>query len=95
MPLVNAAGPPLVDVLDDLVSRFVLNCPEEEKTSFERFFFQIEAAFWFYDDHYREQFPEQYPTMTLRLFAEKLFKHCEVLKPYKAQSAELFAKFTD
>jgi mRNA-decapping enzyme subunit 2 len=95
MPLVNAAGPPLVDVLDDLVSRFVLNCPDEEKASFDRLFFQIELAFWFYDDHYREQFPEQYPTLTLKSFAEKLFKHCEVLKPYEVQSAELFAKFTD
>lgn len=95
MPLVSATGPPLVDVLDDLVSRFVLNCPEEEKESFERLFFQIESAFWFYDDHYREKYPDQYPTLNLKQFAEKLFRHCEVLKPYKERSAELFAKFTD
>jgi len=95
MPLVPAAGPPLVDLLDDLVSRFVLNCPEEEKASFDRLFFQIESAYWFYDDHYREKYPDQYPTLTLKGFAEKLFKHCDVLKPYKGQSAELFAKFTD
>lgn len=95
MPLVLAVGPPLNDVLDDLVSRFVLNCPEEEKASFDRLFFQIESAYWFYDDHYREKYPDQYPTVTLKGFAEKLFKHCDVLKPYKGQSAELFAKFND
>ncbi|KAJ1622442.1 hypothetical protein T492DRAFT_1062552 [Pavlovales sp. CCMP2436] len=93
MPLVLAAGPPLVDLLDDLVSRFVLNCPDEEKASFERLFFQIESAFWFYDDHYREKYPDQYPMLTLKGFAEKLFKHCAVLKPYKDQSAQLFAQF--
>jgi mRNA-decapping enzyme subunit 2 len=37
-------------VLEDICSRFLLNCPEEEYDSFERLFFQIEEAHWFYSD---------------------------------------------
>mmetsp|Transcript_15236 Transcript_15236/g.37169 ORF Transcript_15236/g.37169 Transcript_15236/m.37169 type:complete len:507 (+) Transcript_15236:49-1569(+) len=95
MPLVRAAGPSLVDVLDDLVSRFILNCPAEEKASFERIFFQVESAFWFYEDHYCEKFPNQYPTLTLKTFADKLFTHSEVFKPYKKQKEDLFQRFTN
>lgn len=35
-------------------SRFILNIPEEEFKSFDRLFFQIEQAHWFYLDFYRE-----------------------------------------
>eukprot|EP01133_Synstelium_polycarpum_P004065 gene4065-4737_t len=46
--------PSLSDIFDDLSSRFVINIPAEELESFERLLFQIEAAYWFYDDFYRE-----------------------------------------
>jgi len=36
----------LVEVFDDLATRFILTCPVEEFSSFERLFFQIEAAHW-------------------------------------------------
>ena len=36
----------LVEVFDDLATRFILTCPEEEFSSFERLFFQIELAHW-------------------------------------------------
>ena len=41
-------------MLDDLAMRFVVNCPQEEQESFERLLFQVEQAFWFYQDQYSE-----------------------------------------
>ena len=37
------------------LSRFVLNCPPEEYSSFDRIGFQLELAHWFYLDFYREE----------------------------------------
>jgi mRNA-decapping enzyme subunit 2 len=61
--------PRLPEILDSLCIRFIMNCPQEELQSFERFFFQIEQAHWYYDDNYREQDPSL-PSFTLKQFAE-------------------------
>jgi len=42
----NAMDALLVEVFDDLATRFILTCPVEQFSSFERLFFQIEAAHW-------------------------------------------------
>ncbi|EOD33718.1 hypothetical protein EMIHUDRAFT_122853 [Emiliania huxleyi CCMP1516] len=88
-------GPPpaLQMVMDDLAMRFVVNCPAEEQESFERLLFQVEAAFWFYDDEYREIWPHSFPCFTLLQFAQKLFEMCELLKPFAARTSELYEKF--
>lgn len=41
-------------VLEDLLVRFVINCPPEDLSSIERVLFQIEEAQWFYVDFIRE-----------------------------------------
>jgi mRNA-decapping enzyme subunit 2 len=38
------------DALDDVHTRFLLNLPAEELASADRIFFQIEQAWWFYED---------------------------------------------
>merc|ERR1711998_156538 len=86
-------APSLKDVLEDLCSRFVINCPVEEQESFERLFFQIETAHWFYEDFYREQYPQALPAFNLRNFAEQLFKQCSLLHPYRAQTGQIFEAF--
>lgn len=48
----------LVEVFDDLAARFILTCPVEEFSSFDRLFFQIEAAHWCV--------PKQFFTVRLR-----------------------------
>lgn len=48
--------------------RFIVNCPEEEFESFERLFFQIEQAHWFYDDFYRPK-ANSLPPVGLREFS--------------------------
>ena len=60
--------------MDDLAMRFVVNCPAEEQESFERLLFQVEAAFWFYDDQYREVWPDDFATHNLLSFSQQLFK---------------------
>mmetsp|Transcript_44324 Transcript_44324/g.138626 ORF Transcript_44324/g.138626 Transcript_44324/m.138626 type:complete len:307 (+) Transcript_44324:45-965(+) len=93
--IVDDHGPPpaLQMVMDDLAMRFVVNCPAEEQESFERLLFQVEAAFWFYDDEYREIWPHSFPCFTLLQFAQKLFEMCELLKPFAARTSELYEKF--
>ncbi|KAL7533896.1 hypothetical protein ACHAWF_004658 [Thalassiosira exigua] len=38
------------EAMDDVHARFVLNLPDEELASAPRIFFQLEQAWWFYDD---------------------------------------------
>ena len=61
--------------------------------SFERLLFQVEAAFWFYDDEYREIWPHAFPCFTLLQFAQKLFSMCDLLKPFAPRTEELYEKF--
>eukprot|EP01102_Stenamoeba_stenopodia_P009479 TRINITY_DN2796_c0_g4_i1.p1 TRINITY_DN2796_c0_g4~~TRINITY_DN2796_c0_g4_i1.p1 ORF type:complete len:356 (-),score=78.99 TRINITY_DN2796_c0_g4_i1:1050-2117(-) len=83
-------GSELEVVLDDLCSRFLINCPEEEYESLERICFQIEQAHWFYEDFYREKNP-RLPSLSLKEFTRQIFERSELLK--QVQSGEI--KSTD
>lgn len=61
----------LEDVLDDLFTRFVMNLPREEISSAARLGFQLEQAWWFYDDFYRLENPKL-PKMSLKKFIQCL-----------------------
>ena len=95
-PEVGTAGaaPKLAEVLDDLAMRFVVNCPAEEQESFERLLFQVEAAFWFYEDQYREIWPDAFPTLTLLTFSQKMFKSCPLLSGFQHKTKEIYEAFT-
>lgn len=82
----------LNEVLDDLCARFLVNLPASEYTSFERLFFAIEAAHWFYEDFFREHEP-LLPRLPLKTFAGKLFEHTPLLKPYSADVDKLTQAF--
>lgn len=86
-------APSMQDVIDDLAMRFVVNCPAEEQESFERLLFQVEQAFWFYDDQYREVWPGALPTLTMVTFCQKLFKHCPLLKAFEPRAEEIYQIF--
>eukprot|EP01103_Thecamoeba_quadrilineata_P016683 TRINITY_DN5637_c0_g1_i2.p1 TRINITY_DN5637_c0_g1~~TRINITY_DN5637_c0_g1_i2.p1 ORF type:complete len:332 (+),score=43.18 TRINITY_DN5637_c0_g1_i2:58-1053(+) len=82
-----------VDIaFDDLCCRFILNCPEEEYTSFERICFQIEQAHWFYEDFHRE-INHRLPSFSLKEFARHMFKHCPILQPYANATDTILANF--
>jgi len=70
------------EIIDDLCIRFILNCPEEAYESFERLFFQIEEAHWFYLDFYRAKHPKL-PALNFKQFAEIIFNDCPLLQRHK------------
>jgi mRNA-decapping enzyme subunit 2 len=78
----NSTNLGFADVMDDLTIRFIMNCPEEEFESFDRLFFQIEEAHWFYEDFYREH-NKSLPSLNFRQFVDKMFEHCPVLSPFR------------
>ncbi|EGC36740.1 hypothetical protein DICPUDRAFT_46996, partial [Dictyostelium purpureum] len=86
--------PTLNEIFDDLSSRFVLNIPAEELSSFERLLFQIEAAYWFYDDFYREDFP-QLPKYSMAEFTKNFFSNCPILKHHQTSVEEILKSFSD
>ncbi|KAI2484497.1 mRNA-decapping enzyme 2 [Pyrenophora tritici-repentis] len=75
----------LVDWLDDLCVRFIVNLPQEELQSVERICFQIEEAQWFYEDFIRPIDPNNLPSMHLRKFSQLMFQHCPLFSEYSAE----------
>lgn len=74
---VNAA---YEDALDDVHTRFVLNLPDEELETSDRIFFQLEQAFWFYDDFICDRSELPIPRFkSLRPFAQKMFQMSPLL----------------
>lgn len=71
----------LVDWLDDLCVRFIINLPKEELESIERICFQIEEAHWFYEDFIRPLDPSL-PSMNLKQFCLLIFQHCPLFSGY-------------
>mmetsp|Transcript_671 Transcript_671/g.2243 ORF Transcript_671/g.2243 Transcript_671/m.2243 type:complete len:403 (+) Transcript_671:51-1259(+) len=82
----------LQEVLDDLCCRFLLNLPASEFESFDRLFFAIESAHWFYEDFFRAK-NKGLPVLSLKDFAAALFAHTPLLQPYKGQVNNLFEQF--
>lgn len=60
-------------------SRFLINLPAEELSSRTRLGFQLEQAFWFYEDFYRSAAPGVLPKLTLKSFSHRLLHH----RPYE------------
>ncbi|KZF26676.1 hypothetical protein L228DRAFT_243176 [Xylona heveae TC161] len=73
----------LVDWLDDLCVRFIINLPQEELESVERICFQVEEAQWFYEDFIRPLDPSL-PSMSLRNFCLRIFQHCPLLSAFSS-----------
>ncbi|CAM9462405.1 unnamed protein product [Ectocarpus sp. 6 AP-2014] len=84
--------PTLEDALDDVQVRFVLNLPEAELSSADRLFFQLEQAWWFYEDFIADAH-KHLPHFKLKEFAKLMFEHCEALRPLSGKYNELFEYF--
>ncbi|KAG4090738.1 hypothetical protein H8356DRAFT_1005118 [Neocallimastix lanati (nom. inval.)] len=80
------------EVLDDLSSRFIINVPVEELSSIERICFQIEQAYWYYEDFAREQ-NSNLPYYNLKNFSAKFFRHCPLLQKYSDKHEKAFNDF--
>ncbi|CEO98898.1 Nudix hydrolase domain-containing protein [Plasmodiophora brassicae] len=85
----------LAVALDDLSSRFFLNLPAEELSTFERLFFQLEQAWWFYEDFYHDRNPRVLPKFSFKDFCMCLFEHAPALRPHVPNFETHFAKFRE
>ena len=80
--------------LDDVESRFLYSLPDSELQSPDRLFFQIEQAWWFYEDFFADKYTHLPHFKSLMLFAEKVFEHCPLLHSMQAAFQELFSDFS-
>lgn len=72
------ANQPVDLVMEDLLVRFVVNVPDEDLSSIERVFFQVEEAQWFYTDFVRQLNP-YLPGMKMKSFAPNILSKCPLL----------------
>ncbi|CDZ97533.1 dcp2-domain-containing protein [Phaffia rhodozyma] len=82
----------LLEILEDLSTRFILNLPPSELSSIPRICFQVEQAFWFYEDFNRELNPSL-PSYTLKRFSEIFFKVCPLLSEWSDEHEHMFLEF--
>jgi hypothetical protein len=75
-----------------LRSRFILNLPPSESSSVPRICFQVEQAFWFYEDWVRDLNPSL-PSYTLKRFSEIFFKVCPLLSQWSDEHERMFLEF--
>lgn len=85
----------LQTVFEDLMSRFIINVPEQELRSTERICFQIEQAHWYYEDFLYDNAPNQLPHFTLKKFAAEMFSRCPLLHEFLTDSSieAIYEKF--
>ncbi|OEU23264.1 hypothetical protein FRACYDRAFT_161909, partial [Fragilariopsis cylindrus CCMP1102] len=77
---------------DELHTRFILNLPSEELNTSERIFFQLEQAWWYYEDMICDKQEEQCPGSctlpryaNLKPFSKVLFEFSTLLNSYDFQ----------
>jgi len=77
-------------ILDNVEARFLYNLPLHEIENVERLFFQIEQAYWYYEDFFADKYNHLPHFSTLKSFANQIFKHCDLLKKVEDKFNELF-----
>ena len=83
------------EALDDVHTRFILNLPPEELASTNRIFFQLEQAWWFYDDFICDGSDKPLPRFKgVKPFALKLFQTSPVLSPLLPQFPKYWEEFS-
>eukprot|EP01031_Cornospumella_fuschlensis_P031744 gene31744-38369_t len=85
--------PTFQEALFDVEARFLYNLPDSEINQADRLFFQIEQAYWYYEDFKADRYPSLPHFKNLKAFATRIFEHCELLKGKTNQFNKLFADF--
>ncbi|KAH3901397.1 decapping enzyme complex catalytic subunit SCDLUD_002889 [Saccharomycodes ludwigii] len=81
--------------LEDLLVRFIINCPEEDLSSEERVLFQFEEAHWFYADFIKILNPKTLPNLKIKNFASKIIELCPLIWKWTDETAdEALQKFS-
>ena len=81
------------DALDEVHTRFILNLPQSELQSSDRIFFQLEQAWWFYDDFLCDNNEELPRFKGLKPFAKKIFEISPLLSPKAAKFDSMWQDF--
>ncbi|CCC71137.1 hypothetical protein NCAS_0G02500 [Naumovozyma castellii] len=80
-------------VLEDLLVRFIINCPPEDLSSVERELFHFEEASWFYTDFIKLMNPTL-PNLKIKSFATRIIKLCPLIWKWDIKADEAMQKFS-
>lgn len=80
-------------VLEDLLVRFIINCPPEDLSSVERELFHFEEASWFYTDFIKLMNPTL-PSLKIKSFAQRVIKLCPLVWKWDIKADEALQKFS-
>lgn len=90
-----------LDALDEVHTRFILNLPPEELASTARLFFQLEQAWWFYEDMIRDECADEELLVQLphfanmKAFAKVLFAFSPLFVDMQGQFPEMWKEFSE
>ncbi|SCU85609.1 LADA_0D08548g1_1 [Lachancea dasiensis] len=90
-PLDTSAS--LDKVLEDLIVRFIINCPAEDFSSVERELFHVEEATWFYTDFVKILNPNL-PNLKIKSFAQHVIKLCPMVWKWDVRAEQALQKFS-
>jgi len=84
-----------LDALEDVHTRFILNLPDSELQTADRIFFQLEQAWWFYQDFIVDLNPDKnLPSFTtFKPFASRLFQYSPLL-PDASNFPQMWSEFS-
>lgn len=79
--------------LEDLLVRFIINCPPEDLSSVERELFHFEEASWFYTDFIKLLNPSL-PSLKIKSFAQHIIRLCPLVWKWDIKAEEALQKFS-
>ena len=85
------------DALDEVHTRFILNLPAEELQSSDRIMFQLEQAWWFYEDMICDRAPPELKMprfSNLKPFCKILFDMSPLLSSLGSDFATMWSEFS-
>ncbi|CAI4049922.1 decapping enzyme complex catalytic subunit SKDI_14G2060 [Saccharomyces kudriavzevii IFO 1802] len=80
-------------ILEDLLVRFIINCPNEDLSSVERELFHFEEASWFYTDFIKLMNPTL-PSLKIKSFAQLIIKLCPLIWKWDIKVDEALQQFS-
>lgn len=80
-------------ILEDLLVRFIINCPNEDLSSVERELFHFEEASWFYTDFIKLMNPTL-PSLKIKSFAQLIIKLCPLVWKWDIKVDEALQQFS-
>jgi len=83
------------DALDEVHTRFILNLPPGELSSPDRIFFQLEQAYWFYDDFLCDNQAHLPRFKNLKPFARKMFEISPLLVKNMSKFDSMWHEFSN